>query len=926
MQKNAFKTSLRQKLIWLGVAPGILLSIGLFILNHFFEQGHQQAHHKAQLLVIEEMLRQFDQQKTTEQHRIDFTPLSAALLSHPHLLSVALLTPDGRIDREAGLPISTAQLASLAQNSEITADDRHLKRFSTGSATWVLSFDNKPLSIIHYKFSLWNIVLFSIFIAIILFLHQRLYKKLQWPIQQFNQQIKALQNKTEALMPSDINFGPLSEAAAGVNDLLRERTRNQDDIRQSFETVFSDLRESYDTVEIRNIELDMARKNALQASRVKSEFLANTGHDLLTPLHSSLNAIQQLARSPLNDQQQDYIHNLESTTQGVISLINDIIDFSKLETGKLHLEVKPIQIRRMLQDILSLHAPLANEKNTRLLHLVYDNVPEPLLGDPLRIQQVFTNLLSNAIAQSRGGNISIKISAAAPADKKITVKFAITDSSGGLDDSTTQALMQQLAEPIAGDAPHQGLSLGLSIAKGLVDKMHGNLGISYSADTGTLYWFTAKVELLEKASHPAKSTGALDGYRILVIDEQSSSREELVHHLKFMGATCLEVPSFAQLDTQRDQWRNFNPQLAVMDSLNAQHQFQMANLVAHVAWLNTHLELSVLLVTHGSNGKPLKKELDPVNASLINRPLLSTKLQQSVISQASMTALLKANRTQPYVVAPTADTSSEHTHRILVVDDNAANTKLVAEFLRNSPIKVETLNSGELAIARCESEKFDLIFMDIQMPGLNGFETTKQLRQNETGKARTPIVALTAQDVNEQRAKFIVAGMDDYLSKPINYDELMTLINKWLGDSFLATPSDPFFIFDTEIAASGAEERKPVVVIQECLRLAKNSPALAKDMLQMLIEGLDRDEQQLNELSKKHDWPGLQAFAHKLYGACCYSGVPGLKEASQTLDRMLQEGNWQTLGGRIERLKTEIQRLKQWSESYDLDALFDTAT
>jgi two-component system sensor histidine kinase BarA len=271
--------------------------------------------------------------------------------------------------------------------------------------------------------------------------------------------------------------------------------------------------------------------------------------------------------------------------------------------------------------------------------------------------------------------------------------------------------------------------------------------------------------------------------------------------------------------------------------------------------------------------------------------------------------------------------TSEHSHRILVVDDTPSNTKLVAEFLKQCPVEVITCDSGTHAIALCSGQRFDLIFMDIHMPDADGFAVTAKIRELEIGETRTPIVALTAQSGLENKTKYIVGGMDDYLSKPVNYEDLIQLIAKWLGKKFLPpatdNPSSPKPANPTTHLA--APSNQPVVIVHECLKLAKDNPALARDMLQMLIDDLKQNAVDLFQLLANHNWPELQHFAHKLYGGACYSGVPALKEAAQLLDRDLQSGQLDNLEHKIAQLHLEIQRLLDWSENYDLDALFELA-
>jgi two-component system sensor histidine kinase BarA len=692
-------------------------------------------------------------------------------------------------------------------------------------------------------------------------------------------------------------------------------------MRNSYEAALSDFKESLESVEIQNIEMDLARKDAIQAERVKAEFLMHASSDLLDPLRQCLGAIGQLARTAMNAEQTDYINNLETTLRGIIGLAQDIVDFSRLENGKFQLDVKNVQVRQVVHEALSFYAPLAATKSNRVLSIIQPEVIELLLGDPRRLQQVLGNLINQALNHGQQGNVAIKVNVARAEAGAQLVKFSVINYGGGFDEDFI-AHFKRLLESKHGDfAITKGMALGLSIARNLVEKMGGTLGIDLEPADQPSIWFTARLQVPSSRLQAPATLAPLKGCNVLVIDEQPASRLELTTLLTSLGAQFLEVTSSDDLVNLLPRWQDFKPQIAVVDVLNRANQCDKEATLTTIARCNELLGISCLVVASSSTAGSLQKEVDPINAGIINRPLLPGKLHQALAHQISVTPILFAINSVPKLIP---NLTPSFSHRVLVVDDNPANTKLIAEFLKPLPLEVITCDSGARAVALCRERRFDLIFMDIQMPDADGFAVTAKIRELELGDTRTPIVALTAQNAAENKTKYIVGGMDDYLSKPVGIEELMQLLSKWLGKKF-TRPTAPRVAAAAPLPelAQADVSSQPVVVVQESLTLAKNNAALARDMLQMLIDSLKQEPVNWAQLLADNNWDELQNAAHKLYGGACYCGVPALKEAAHALDKDLQQGQLESIEHKIALLNREIQRLLDWSEDYDLDALFE---
>lgn len=854
-----------------------------------------------------------------------FSQLADILLSDSEIVGLNLSDEHSHIIHQAGVVSHTgAQLSnSSRRGNTAAADDNWEVRIPSGDHTWTLIMDDERIHVAFYQNLLFHLIIFGALLLILMLIYAQTKAKFLNPIRTLTQYLLSLKLSAHHAVPAEDQLSFLNDCAHLINEVIENLNRAQDELRNSYEAALSDFKESLESVEIQNIEMDLARKEAIQTERVKAEFLMHASSDLLEPLRQCIGAIGQLSRTGMNDEQADYINNLETTLRGIIGLAQDIVDFSRLENGKLQLDVKNVQVRQVVHEALSFYAPLAATKSNRVLSIIQPDVMEILQGDPRRLQQVLGNLINQALNHGRQGNVAIKVSVARAEANAQLVKFSVINYSGGFDDDFVLHF-KRLLESKPGDfAITKGMALGLSIARNLVEKMGGSLGIDLEPAGQPSIWFTARMQVPPSRLQPPTALAPLSGCNVLVIDEQPASRLELTTLLTSLGAQFIEVTRMDEVVEGLRPIREFKPQIAVLDVLNRANQFDKEATLATIARCNELLGISCLVIASGTTTGLLQKDVDPINAGIINRPLLPGKLHQALSHQISVTPILGAINSTPKVIP---SLTANFSHRILVVDDNHANTKLVAEFLKPFALDVVTCDSGATAVALCRERRFDLILMDIQMPDADGFAVTAKIRELELGDTRTPIVALTAQNAAENRTKYIVGGMDDYLSKPVSYEELVELLRKWLGKKFNPTKAPrPAPLAPLPEPDEPERHPSPVVVVQESLRLAKDNAALARDMLQMLIDSLKEEPVDWAQLLAEHNWSALQNAAHKLYGGACYCGVPALKEAAQELDRDLQRGQLDRVEHKIALLNREIQRLLDWSDDYDLDALFEQA-
>lgn len=574
-------------------------------------------------------------------------------------------------------------------------------------------------------------------------------------------------------------FHPLEVKINQVSDILETSHNN---LQLTIDQSLSELRESFETVEIQNIEIDLARKNALKANQATSEFLANTSHEIRTPINGIIGFTNLLRKTNITDKQSEYVDTIEESAKVLLLNINDIIDYSRLEIGKLNLDYKPINIRDIIKESQKYLLAHSNAANVRLNCNISDATPVRLLGDSMRLKQVYNNLLGSAIELSESNTISSFVDIEDRDDNKITLKISIVIQGQHKQNLRLNEASRVLSSPTP---EHELLNskhlMSLIIARGLVTRMQGHIGLTTKAEEA-IFWFTAEL---------------------------------------------------GQPDRDR------------------------------------------------------------------NVPALAQQTKTSV----------------------------------LVVDDNPSNRRLVCELFREMNIDVETAESGIKAIELYKENKYSMILMDIQMPGLNGFDTTREIRALEVDGKRTPIVALTAHAVEDEKSELLISGMDDFTSKPVGEIELRELLSRWTKHSAVnekiprnsSTPPPPQVQRPTPpIIAPKIEGPQPPVVISSCVDLAKGNRALAKDMLTMLLKTLHTDIQDIKGFWKDKDYENLHEIVHRIHGGACYCGVPRLLTSSAKTDKNLKDKRYGNLETEIDELIESCQELIAWQEEHDLALLFTT--
>lgn len=857
------------------------------------------------------------------------TEVFGDLLEIPNIRGVYLISPEGQVTIQMGQRATddlSAHLANVPNRWQLgdnhfysvpVVDQTFVDQRSTPPEHlgWVVfSINRSALNILQYQSII--VTLFAILVAsfALILLAWRLTRNIEVSLHNSQRTLQDFsRHKFESRTPVE-GCIELQNLAQSVNELGSSLEQAQKDIRQQVEQATSDLQETLETVEIQSIELDIARRNAVAANRAKSEFLANTTHEIRTPINGILGFTNLLLKSPLTTQQREYLRTIAHSSQGLLTIINDILDFSRLEEDELSLDRAPFTLRQVIEETLQILAPSASEKQLYLIATSEPEVPQHLLGDALRLKQILINLVSNAIKFSDSGDIVVKTSLVNDTPQTATIKISVQDSGIGIDPQLTESLFEPFKQADASDSRVRGgTGLGLAIARGLVEKMGGCIRIDSRPQQGTTVWFT--LPLPKQQSLIQSRQEELRGKRALIHVENPQIAQQLEEYLNQWG---IERQQFLSLQDLQAHCRNEANGLE--RGCPADFMFIIANHGSLTPGVLRALKQTfpqpVLVATLPDS--PLAYD-DPLQKDSIN--LLFLPLSQDHLYQVLCDTLIQSRAAPSLTASPQSPLA-----RVLVVDDNAANLQLVSTFLNSLGVKVHQATSGAEALDIMALHPVDLVFMDVQMPNMDGIETTRHIREREHLNQHVPIVALTAHNVNEQKTKILKAGMNDCISKPVSEEQLIHILKHWLNlapasASGSATEDIPYNL--AELISGSHIPQSSVMNLQESLRLTNGNKVLARDMLSKLADGLAEDAETIVSLYQEQRWAELQERVHHLHGGCCYCGVPELRHAVAELDSALVQGEHQSLHSGLNRVLKAIQRLREWVDSHDLDIIFD---
>ncbi|HBD9362156.1 TPA: response regulator, partial [Legionella pneumophila] len=710
-----------------------------------------------------------------------------------------------------------------------------------------IDIDTQSLLIKRYQMLIVTIFITLFGLLMGLTIHYFLSKRIYMPIARLRRSMKQILSnefETEIRVSSPGELGIIEKGCA---HLQRQYLNTVRDLNHHIEIATADLQQSLELLEEKNIELSLEKKKTEEKSRQKSEFIANMSHEIRTPMNGVIGFTNVLLESKLDPLQLDYVKTIKSSAQDLLSIINDILDFSKIDAGKLNLDCIPLDIRGCIDEVLSLASPNAHKKGIDLIPITDINVPKMVLGDPLRIKQIISNLVTNAVKFTDHGYVLIRTKIEQETDKDYTLLFAITDTGIGISPEDQTKLFTAFNQADTSITRRYGGSgLGLVICKKLCEEMHGRISLTSEINKGSTFSARIKVEKLVAYEIEKNQTHRFAHLKIICFDDNPLHLEAIGNGLGFWGIEAIRVDSFNKLS--RTLTKHKDCKIAFIN-VNQGCERQAAELIAK------HKQIPFVLISKW----PINDFAALGARGFLYKPISIQKLQDLIESIANENQTEKNTNQE-------LDTLREQLRflhpEILIAEDNPVNKMLLTSLLNNNA-NITTVDDGEMAVTACEDKKFDMILLDLHMPKLNGLEAAKMIRQKSLMNKHSPIVLITASSSDLSSIDMKKYGVDFCFQKPIDEKQLLIQILR--------------IVDKTKHAA---------IDWQLCVQKVSGNQALAEEFLAKFIEELYKNREEFIGLMHQKNVKGLADLAHKLHGACCFCGVPILQKRVAQLERL----------------------------------------
>jgi two-component system sensor histidine kinase BarA len=741
------------------------------------------------------------------------------------------------------------------------------------------------------------IILLGMSIGLVLSL--RLIGRMTSPLQQLNNQIDKL---AEGRFTSDLEqpfFGELDQMRLGINQLAIELKRYKDDVQHTIDQSTSDLFHTMEQLEMQNVALDLARRKAQEDNKLKSEFLAKMSHELRTPLNGVIGFTRQLLKTELSHHQLDYLNTIQKSANSLLTLVNDVLDYSKLEEGRMPINPEPFSLRDMVNDSIELLAANAFEKQLELALLIDPACPDDIIGDPLRINQVLLNILGNAIKFTEQGSIVVKVLATDVNDDKLTLHFSVQDTGIGIPAAQQEQLFYGFSQADGSvGRRYGGTGLGLFISQRLVEAMNGTIGFDSQHDQGATFWFTVVCRRHPLSVSEALPTAVLQQKTVLYVEPLQFSRESTLSLLNSWGMQVSACATPAQLQQALSQHQQFD--IAIIGRAVSLDQVnQLVELIRQLGQSCSYIYLLVNTLSPNLREALLHSGAQACLSKPAHQRKLATALARPYQSQLSQPA---DNIPQP----------PKSQLKVLTVDDNDANLKLINTLLRELVESIDSAHNGAEAWQKASQSHYDVIFMDINMPVMDGVTACQRIQQSSLNEA-TPIIAVTAHTLDGERERLMSLGFSEFLSKPL--DEQM--LHFALKECCPNVPALPQRINEQPPMPALNLPESRQIDWELALHCAAGKIDLAKEMLQIFLLSLPATLSELEVLVRTNQLEPLIQLVHKLHGATCYVGVPQLKQLTELLETELKQGKTaEQLEPELfelqDRLQSLLQEAKHW--------------
>jgi len=907
--KLSVQLSVSNKLFWALFTPAFVVSLlaCFFLLSSRFSDLDKNLYERTEHIT--------EQVATTSEYAIVFSDermihrILQTALSHEDISSVQIFDSEQQIIAELGKPPTLQSNAFSDKVDRITEYTGHLEAvrqiyysnnaldsaFPSQAALfepqnqrnligWVRVEASKSVAQIK-KYQYASIVIFiliayNILMAVGAF---RISRKLSQPINKLSSALNRLvkgQFSTVKLMKLPAEYSDLQKDLLDLTERLENHT---EELITGIDQATEDIRRSMDSMEEKSAQLHIANREAIESNRLKSQFLANISHEVRTPLNAILGYTKTLQKEIREPQQKLYVDTIQQSTNSLLAIIGDILDFSKIEAGKLSLESNNFNLKSLIDEVyqtLSINL-LSKEKHIDLVPEFGENVPEWFIGDSIRVRQILTNLIGNAIKFTHQGSIRTKVSLLSEHEDNMTLSFQVIDTGIGIPEQKINRLFKPFSQ-IDTSTTRQfgGTGLGLVITKKLVEQMNGRIEVSSDPRIGSTFRFT----LCLKVSPKAKSTYEPLNRHIILLEPSTTYRGYINKHLQDIGVTCSSCSDLEQVIALIN--KQHNKADAILLSVTPDTQ-SIAEAKELIIYASQQYNIPCILMIQPPGQISHYTDLKDVCKDILLKPVSQSRLY-TVLQNMDHTVLIEAP-------APEVQMEKLEGIKVLAVDDSPINLQLLKHWLTPKGLEVSLAYSGHQAIEMAAQDKYDIIFMDIQMPEMDGMETTQQLRLLESYKD-TPIIALTAHALGSEQQQILASGMNAYLTKPVDEEILLNTIETW------HTNTDSF-------QDQVDEKMQNIFSLEKALNIVDGRADIAKEMFDMLADSLDAEKKLIKHHLENQDTDKLIEVIHRIHGASKYTGTVNLARHAGFLETHLKELGLEEVEGVAEDFMEAIEEL-----------------